>query len=117
MGDRNLDIMLGGLRRCGIEAERKGRNDLTFEGMKISGSAFKHDPTRGVSLHHGTVLIDTDMQALQRYLTPDKRKLQAKGIASVAARVVSLRQEFPSLDHASLCGALISEFQELHGAH
>ncbi|CAE8634808.1 unnamed protein product, partial [Polarella glacialis] len=47
--DRNLEIIIGSLRRLGIGAEKKGRNDLTFEGngKKISGSAFKHAPDRG----------------------------------------------------------------------
>jgi len=111
--DRNLEIIIGSLRRLGIGAEKKGRNDLTFEGngKKISGSAFKHAPDRGVSLHHGTVLVNTDMQALGRYLTPDKRKLQAKGIASVGARVMNLNESFPSLSHEDICEALIAEFQ------
>ncbi|CAE7671826.1 lplA, partial [Symbiodinium sp. CCMP2456] len=93
--DRNLETVLGALGRLGVQAEKKGRNDLTFEDKKISGSAFKHAPDRGVSLHHGTVLVDTDLTALQRYLTPDKRKLQAKGIASVGARVMNLKDKFP----------------------
>ncbi|CAE7514433.1 lplA [Symbiodinium necroappetens] len=93
--DRNLETVLGALGRLGVQAEKKGRNDLTFEDKKISGSAFKHAPDRGVSLHHGTVLVDTDLTALQRYLTPDKRKLQAKGIASVGARVMNLKEKFP----------------------
>lgn len=114
--DRNLDIVLGALRRCGVEAEKKGRNDMTFEGRKISGSAFKHAPDRSVSLHHGTVLIDTDLQALQKYLTPNKLKLQAKGIASVGARVQNLRESFPALDHSVLCDALVEEFREVEGA-
>ncbi|CAE8603839.1 unnamed protein product [Polarella glacialis] len=114
--DRNLDIIIGSLRRLGIEAEKKGRNDLTFEGKKISGSAFKHDAYRGVSLHHGTVLVNTDMQALSRYLTPDRRKLQAKGIASVGARVMNLNESFPSLGHEDICEALIAEFRHREGA-
>merc|ERR1712060_276766 len=114
--DRNFDIILGALRRCGVNGERKGRNDLTFEGMKISGSAFKHVPDRGVSLHHGTVLVEADMQALGRYLTPDKRKLQAKGIASVGARVCNLRDRFPDLDHGVVCDALAAEFREVEAA-
>jgi len=113
--DRNLDIVLGALRRCNIAGEKKGRNDLTFEGRKISGSAYKHAPDLGMSLHHGTVLIDTDMQALQRYLTPDKRKLQAKGIASVGARVMNLRERFESICHNTICDALVAEFCEMQG--
>lgn len=114
--ERNLDIVLGALGRCGIQAEKKGRNDLTYQGRKISGSAFKHSPDRGVSLHHGTILVDTDLQALQRYLTPDKRKLQAKGISSVGARVMNLREEFPTLDHQGLCEAFVQEFLQVEGS-
>ena len=62
------------------------------------------------SLHHGTLLVDTDMQGLQRYLTPDKRKLQAKGIASVGARVLNLRDRFPDISHDVLSQALIDQF-------
>eukprot|EP00933_Yihiella_yeosuensis_P041053 TRINITY_DN35498_c0_g1_i2.p1 TRINITY_DN35498_c0_g1~~TRINITY_DN35498_c0_g1_i2.p1 ORF type:complete len:379 (-),score=77.34 TRINITY_DN35498_c0_g1_i2:100-1236(-) len=115
--DRNLDIIIGALGRMGVQAEKKGRNDLTCDDKKISGSAFKHAPDRQVSLHHGTLLVDTDMQALQRYLTPDKRKLQAKGIASVGARVMNLGQNFPNVDHNSLCEALIAEFRDQEGGH
>lgn len=115
--DRNFDVVLGALRRLGVEAERKGRNDLTVNERKMSGSAFKHAPDRGVSLHHGTILVETDFQALQRYLTPDKRKLQAKGIASVGARVMNLKESFQDIDHDILCEAFISEFRDVYDAH
>jgi len=113
--DRNMNLVLGALGRCGIKAEKQGRNDITYEGRKISGSAFKHSPDRGVSLHHGTILVDTDLQALQRYLTPDKRKLQAKGISSVGARVMNLREEFSTLDHQGVCEAFVQEFMQVEG--
>merc|ERR1711862_104706 len=76
----------------------------------------RHSPDRGVSLHHGTILVDTDLKAMGRYLTPDKRKLQAKGIASVGARVINLRERFPELDHNAVCDALAAEFREVEGA-
>lgn len=114
--DRNFDLVLGALRRMGVDAERSGRNDLTVDGRKMSGSAFKHAPDKGVSLHHGTILVDTDFQALQRYLTPDKRKLQAKGIASVGARVMNLKESFPALDHDAFCEAFIAEFRDTYDA-
>jgi len=113
--DKNFDIVVGALKRCGINADRSGRNDLTVDGKKISGSAFKHSPDRGVSLHHGTILVDTDMQALQKYLTPDKRKLQAKGISSVGARVLNLKDQFPDFTDDSLRQAFIDEFCAAHG--
>lgn len=113
--DRNFDVVLGALQRLGIQAERSGRNDITVAGKKISGSAFKHAPDRKVSLHHGTILVETDFQALQRYLTPDKRKLQAKGIASVGARVLNLKDSFPSVDHSTWSDAMIATYGEIVG--
>jgi len=115
--NRNFKVVLDALRRCGVEAEVSGRNDITCGGRKISGSAFKHAPDRKVSLHHGTMLLNTDFQALQRYLTPDKRKLQAKGIASVGARVMNLNEAFPALRHDTLIDALVAEFRDAFDAH
>merc|ERR1712039_207372 len=45
-----------------------------------------------------------------------KRKLQAKGIASVGARVINLRERFPSLDHGAVCDSLAAEFRDVHSA-
>jgi len=113
--DRNFEVVQGALRRFGIEADRKGRNDMTVGERKMSGSAFKYDPTRMMSLHHGTLLVEADMKRLSRYLTPDKRKLQAKGITSVAARVMNLRDEYPEVNHAVLEEALFAEFRQIYG--
>lgn len=117
--DRNFDVVVGALARLGVKAERSGRNDMTVDGKKISGSAFRHAPDLGVSLHHGTILVDTDFTALQRYLTPDKRKLAAKGIASVGARVLNLKDSYPHINHKSWSDAMVSTFKDVvcEGAH
>lgn len=108
--DKNFEIILGSLHRLGIPAVREGRNDITVAGRKISGSAFRHAPD-SMSLHHGTVLVNTDLQALGRYLTPNKQKLSAKGIKSVKSRVMNLVDEYPQLDHDSWSRAIVSEFK------
>lgn len=111
--DRNFDVVLGALQRLGVTADRKGRNDLTVDEKKISGSAFRHAPDHKFSLHHGTILVNTDFQALQRYLTPDKRKLQAKGISSVGARVMNLQDTFPEITHDKWTEAMVATFREM----
>lgn len=111
--DRNFEVVLGALQRLGVKAEKQGRNDLTVDGKKISGSAFRHAPDHNMSLHHGTILVETDFLALQRYLTPDKRKLQAKGIASVGARVLNLKDSFPEIDHDTWSEAMIDTFRDM----
>ncbi len=114
---RNNEILVGALRRLGIEAQASGRNDLVVEhegeSYKISGSAFKESPDR--IFHHGTMLLHVDLTRLGRYLTPNQKKLQAKGIKSVAARVKNLVELKPELEHEAFSQALIAEFQAYYG--
>ena len=115
----NNQIVLAALKTLGIIAEASGRNDLIVrhEGLskKFSGSGFKQ--TKDRALHHGTVLLHTDLTRLQNYLSPKPGKLIAKGITSVASRVINLTELNPSMDHRLFCNALIDSFREHHQAH
>ena len=93
--DRQIEVIAGACAMAGISAEKSGRNDLLVQGQKFSGNAFYH--SKGNSYHHGTLLINADMEKLQRYLSPSKAKLEAKGVASVRSRVINLNQLAPSL--------------------
>ncbi|MBO4847576.1 MAG: lipoate--protein ligase [Clostridia bacterium] len=86
-------VILAALKKAGVEAEVSGRNDFTANGRKFSGCAYGlMGPARAM---HGTLLVSTDMTRLSRYLVPSKRKLAAKGISSVRARVVNLSELAP----------------------
>ena len=37
---KQLEVILRGLQRLGIEAEKSGRNDILVDGRKVSGNAF-----------------------------------------------------------------------------
>lgn len=115
---RNNAILIGALRRLGVEAEASGRNDLVVrlgqDIFKISGSAFKESPDR--CFHHGTMLLNVDLARLGQYLTPNQKKLEAKGIKSVQSRVMNLRQLVPEIDHQSFQDALVAEFFQYYGA-
>jgi lipoate-protein ligase A len=103
-----LDIILQAVRSLGIEAEFSGRNDLLAAGRKFSGNAFCHQ--RANSLHHGTLLVQSDLSALQRYLRPSPEKISSKGVESLRQRVVNLRELAPSLQVADLQEALCHSF-------
>ena len=65
----NNEMLLGAIRKFGIEGEVSGRNDLQVDGKKISGSAYKlklgrSDGSGRRSLHHGTMLLDLELGAL-----------------------------------------------------
>ncbi|MCR4963083.1 MAG: lipoate--protein ligase [Firmicutes bacterium] len=102
------DLLLTALKELDIPAALSGRNDILAAGRKFSGQAFAFN--RENALHHGTLLIHGDFDKMNAYLHPRPQKLQAKGIASVRARVVNLRELQPSLSVEQAKAALIRAF-------
>ncbi|SUD92008.1 lipoate--protein ligase [Psychrobacter phenylpyruvicus] len=111
--DANFQIIINALKKLGIDATQSGRNDMQVGDRKISGSAFKHAVDR--SFHHGTLLVDANMQKLGDYLNPHPLKLQAKGIKSVRSRVANLVEFNDSITHDSLSDAIIEAFCDYYG--
>jgi len=60
--EKNSQIIINALATFNIKAEASGRNDILVDGLKVSGSAYKIQPPR--ALHHGTLLIDTNLDDL-----------------------------------------------------
>ena len=77
------------LQSLGVPAELNGRNDMTVDGKKFSGNSQYIQQSR--VLHHGTILFDSDLEAVSLALRADAKKLQSKGVTSVRSRVTNLR--------------------------
>jgi lipoate-protein ligase A len=73
----------------GVPVEISGRNDMTVEGKKFSGSA--QYIKEGRIMHHGTILYDSDLAMLGRALKVRDDKIASKGIKSVQSRVTNIR--------------------------
>lgn len=86
--DKQLRVVLDGVRKLNIHAEFSGRNDLTVKGRKFSGNAFYFEQKK--AYHHGTILINVDIQKLSAYLQVSKEKIASKGVNSVQSRVGNL---------------------------
>lgn len=108
----NLRIIVDALRSLGINAVPTGRNDVEVEGAKVSGNAFLHK--KGRALHHGTLLVNSDLTRLSGVLTVDSKKLASKGIKSVRARVANLTQ-FAPVTVASVQSAIINSYARARG--
>lgn len=93
--ERQLTVILNAVRALGVEAAFTGRNDLTAGGKKFSGNAFCARGDR--RLHHGTLLVGADLEKLPGYLNVSERKIKAKGVESVRARVCNLSDLVPGL--------------------
>jgi lipoate-protein ligase A len=115
--ENNIQIILNALRTFGIEGEASGRNDLLvpfFDGpRKFSGSAYREKKDR--AFHHGTLLLHADLTQLGQYLTPNPKKLQAKGKESVRARVANLSEVSTVLKHDPVAKAMIASFENFYG--
>ncbi len=88
--DRYLSAMTACLCSLGLDAEKSGRNDILVDGRKVSGNAFHQLPDR--SIVHGTLLYDTDFEALGEAIRPPVEKLERHGVASVRQRVENLKE-------------------------
>ena len=110
--DRQFAVIEGACRILGIPTERSGRNDVLAMGRKFSGNAFYRG--KHASYHHGTLLVDVDMEKLGRYLSPSKAKLEAKGVSSVRSRVVNLKELCPNLTTEGLKAAMVQAFSEVY---
>ena len=116
----NNDVLIRALKRCGIDANVSGRNDLETQGRKFSGSAYELDlggkHTIKKALHHGTLLLDVNFGDLEKYLNPSRPKLKSKGVDSVTARVINLKEISKTINHQQVADAIIKEFaQEYSG--
>lgn len=98
------------LNSLGVKAEFSGRNDITVDGKKISGTA--HTVWQNRIMHHGTLLFDTDMNALSFALKPHKLKIESKGIKSVRARVANISEYLPNLTVSTFMHGLAKYFKK-----
>jgi lipoate---protein ligase len=110
---RQQEIILRAVRSFGLAAEATGRNDIEIGGRKFSGNAFYRSGDR--AYHHGTLLIDADMEQMSKYLNVPSQKLEGRGIQSVKSRVVNLSSLSSGITVPSISEAMIHSFGEVCG--
>ena len=87
--EKFLGPIIGFLKTLGLNAEFKGKNDLSIDGIKVSGNAQYIYKDR--MFHHGTLLFDSSLATLGSALRVNKLKLESKGIKSARQRVANIR--------------------------
>lgn len=116
--ENNIQVILQALKQFGISGEASGRNDLLVPFQdgprKFSGSAYREKRDR--AFHHGTLLLHADLTRLGNYLTPNPKKLQAKGKESVRARVANLTEIAAEIEHQKIVDTMIASFEKFYDA-
>ena len=97
--ERFMYPIVDALRSLGLDVRATGRNDIALfpqgseRGDQISGNTqYKKN---GVTVHHGTLLFDTDLDEMVRATTPKEYKITSKAIKSVRERVTNIRPHLP----------------------
>ncbi|MHC1748188.1 MAG: lipoate--protein ligase [Cellulosilyticaceae bacterium] len=111
---KQLKVICKALEFFGLKVTQTGRNDLLIGDKKFSGHAFYEEDDR--YFHHGTLMVDVDLQMLEKVLKPSKLKLESKGIDSVKSRVINLKCIEKNITITSLMDQLSTQFQALYGA-
>ena len=113
--DKQTEVILQAVKKLSIDAERNGRNDITVLERKFSGNAYYHG--RCSSYHHGTIMVEVDNEAMQKYLNVSMVKLASKQVKSVKSRVINLKELKPDITVPLLKEALKEAFREVYGEY
>ncbi|MDR2447077.1 MAG: lipoate--protein ligase [Treponema sp.] len=111
--DKQTDVILQAVRNAGVKAQKNGRNDLETDGRKFSGNAYYLSGKN--AFHHGTLLVNADMDAASTYLSVSQDKIKAKSVESVKQRVINLTECAPDLTIPTLKTALVEAFDAVYG--
>lgn len=96
--------VISGLLELEIDAVFKPVNDIMVDGCKISGSAQLR--RKNSILHHGTILVDTDLEPIQMSLKPAKKKNVSQGHVRLTtlSRVLGYVPEMNDVKKAIISG-------------
>ena len=85
------EAVVRALRKLGLTAEFRPKNDIEIGGRKISGTGGTE--VAGAFLFQGTLLVDFDVERMLRALKIPTEKLKDKEVDSVRERVTCLKWE------------------------
>ncbi len=110
---KQYELIFQTLEKFGVKASKLRKNSLAVDGKKFSGQAFCF---RGQHvLHHGTLLVNSDLDRLGRYLGSEIEGIQTKAVASVPSEVMNLADAAPGITVEKLSDALIETFKGMYG--
>ncbi len=113
--EKQASVILEAVKKLGIPAVKTGRNDLTIEGRKFSGNAFCF--RKNNAYHHGTILVSSVLEKMNKYLQVPEDKIRSKGIDSVRMRVVNLIDYCPTLTIDTMMDLLSREFVKIYNGN
>lgn len=112
---RNSEVITKSLINIGLKSNKvlfNGRNDIMYNNKKISGSAFRIDIQNRRYIHHGTMLVNVDLDRMKKVLHPHKLKMMANGVSSVRSRVDNIKKYLPSITNETVYQSIMRQFMK-----
>ena len=110
--EKSNNFLIKCLEQFGVKAHVYGKNDLVVykksKRFKFSGSAYKQIKNR--SLHHGTLLVESKIHNLKKYLIPSFKQIETKAIPSRPSSVINLCEVGKNINLETLKDSLASNF-------
>ncbi len=111
--EKTTQIIKNALKSLNINTEISERNDILINSKKVSGNAYFYG--KETCLHHGTLLIDTDLKKLETLLYTKGEKSNNKGVKSVRSSVINLIEIDKSISIKVVEEAILNEFIKNYG--
>ena len=102
-----FDMIINVLKSFDISAERKCKSNLMVDNKKFSGTAFAFRKNK--VLHHGTILLNSDLNKLNRYLGSEYSGIKTKAVKSAPTEVKNL-----NISNDEFIRKIKAEFKKLY---
>lgn len=109
----NWEILDDVLADYNLKADRSTQHSVMVNGFKISGNAFCLQ--KNASMHHFTLLIDADRQAMHECLQGIIGDVQTHAVCSVPAHVVNLKELNDAINVSDVKNSMWQLFVEKWG--
>lgn len=97
----------------GLKGEIEEKSNLCIDGQKFSGNAFTFRKNR--AMHHGTLLVNADLNSMRKYLKPQFKNIETKAVSSRPASVINLHELNNQITIETLLTSIEKNFIELFG--
>lgn len=101
-------IIINSLQNFDISIHEDNRDNLFFNNKKFSGTAYCFK--RNTCMHHGTFLINSNLDKLSRYLKRKSSNINTNSTKSVQAKVINLQTVKHNLNHEKIQNSIIKTF-------
>lgn len=100
------------LSTLGLNARFQGRNDIYIDDFKVSGTA-QHIKENKI-LHHGTLLVNSDLSKISKVLTRNTKILSSSAVPSKKAQICNIQNLTDTkIDFSMIKNAIIKQYPEI----